>query len=456
MSKRISMLCGLLLVVAMAFSAIGCGGAPATEPTDGAQTSGDATATESTSAAEPVTLKFWDMAWGPADAFPVESEKIIAKYTSEVAPHVTIEYTNLPWSNWYEQFSTAVASNGAPDVCTGGGYMPFQFSVNDEMADLQWIVDEWKKEGTDKDFYEGMLDYWRYHDKQVGIPFNYDARATYIRIDWLEEKGLSMPENYDDFIAVAKAFTDKDKEIYGCVFGVGTGSAGPFTQMGTNNGGAYYNKDGSANVDNPRTLQVMRFFNTLQEEGCLPEGIVNYSGDDRDKLFLAGKAGISLASAGNFKTYLDGGLTIDQVSVLPPMTSPNGTKFAQVNPNAYMVFETSEHKEEAMKFLKWYSENTYTIWTDGKQDGLPARKSYLEGDEFKQPYRQQMIDYILNNAVQAVYPMQSGVPSMSSVEGQKFDMTLLQSALTMDEDGWKDTLATLQTQLEGLIADLDK
>ena len=112
------MLCSLLLVVAMAFSAIGCGGAPATEPTDGAQTSGDATATESTSAAEPVTLKFWDMAWGPAEAFPVESEKIIAKYTSEVAPHVTIEYTNLPWSNWYEQFSTAVASNGAPDVCT--------------------------------------------------------------------------------------------------------------------------------------------------------------------------------------------------------------------------------------------------------------------------------------------------------------------------------------------------
>ena len=32
----------------------------------------------------------------------------------------------------------------------------------------------------------------------------------------------------------------------------------------------------------------------------------------------------------------------------------------------------------------------------------------------------------------------------------------MQAALTMDEDGWKDTLATLQTQLEGLIADLDK
>ena len=456
MSKRISMLCGLLLVVAMAFSAIGCGGAPATEPTDSAQTSGDATATESTSAAEPVTLKFWDMAWGPAEAFPVESEKIIAKYTSEVAPHVTIEYTNLPWSNWYEQFSTAVASNGAPDVCTGGGYMPFQFSTNDEMADLQWIVDEWKKEGTDKDFYEGMLDYWRFHDKQVGIPFNYDPRATFIRIDWLEEKGLEMPETYDDFIAVAKALTDKDQGIYGVAFGVTTGSAGPFMQFATGNGGMCYNKDGTANVDNERNLQVMKLFNTLQKDGSLPEGIVNYSGDDADKLFMAGKAGISIRSAGGFNTYLNGGMTIDQVAVMPPLTSPSGTKNGQVNPNAYMMFEQSQNKEEGMKFLKWYSENTYTIWTDGKQDGFPARISYLEGDEFKKPQRAQIIDRVLSNAVQLVYPLQSGVPSASSVEGQKFDQTCMQAALTMDEDGWKDTLATLQTQLEGLIADLDK
>ena len=29
-----------------------------------------------------------------------------------------------------------------------------------------------------------------------------------------------------------------------------------------------------------RNLQVMNFFRTLKDEGCLPDGIENYSGDE--------------------------------------------------------------------------------------------------------------------------------------------------------------------------------
>ena len=123
-----------------------------------------------------------------------------------------------PWNNNFEQYSTAVASNSAPDVAIGNGFMPFQFAVNDEAADIGWIVDEWKKEGTDGDFLEGMLDYYVYHDKVVGIPFNYDPRATYYRADLLAEKGLQCPTTYDEFINVTKQMTDKENEFYGFAF----------------------------------------------------------------------------------------------------------------------------------------------------------------------------------------------------------------------------------------------
>jgi len=457
MSKRISIVFCLLLVVAMAFSIVGCNNQPATDPSTSAASSGDASASASAEA-EPVTLKYWDMAWGPAETFPVAAEGIIKKYTSEVAPHVTIEYTNLPWSNWFETYSTAVASNGAPDVAIGGGFMPFQFAVNDEAADLKWIVDEWKKEGTDNDFLEGMLDYYVFKGKTVGIPFNYDPRVMYIRKDWLADKGLSMPTTYEEFINVAKAFTERDKEIYGVAFGVVTNSAGPFSSTATGNGGMLYNKDGSANINSDRNLQVMNFFRTLKDEGCLPDGIENYSGDDATKLFNAGKAGIVIKSCGDYKNArTKDGFTADQVCVLPPLKSPSGVQKEQLCVNGYLVFEQSQHKEEAMKFLKWYSENSQDLWVSGGQDGYPARLSFMnELDEFQKDYRQDVIKNVLNNSITLCYPLISGVPSASAAEGQKYDMICMQAALTMDEAGMKKTLEDLQAEFQKTIEDQDK
>ena len=455
MSKRNSIALCLLLVVAMAFSIVGCSQPAADDSASSASSS--AAASESAESAEPVSLEYWDMAWGPAETFPAAAEAIIEKYTTEVAPNVSINYTNLPWANWFETYSTAVASNGAPDVAIGGGFMPFQFAVNNEAADLSWIIEEWEKEGTTDDFLEGMLDYYVYNDKVVGVPFNYDPRTMYIRKDWLEEKGLSMPTTYDEFIEVAKAFTDKSTETYGVVFGVTTNAAGPFMSMATGNGGMLYNEDGTANINNERNLQVMKLFRTLKDEGCLPDGIEGYAGEDATKLFNAGKAGICIKSCGDYKNAVtNDGFTTDQVCVLPPLKSPSGVQKQQLCINGYMVFEQSENKEEAMKFLKWYSENSQDLWVSGGQDGYPARLSFMdELDEFQKDYRQDVIKNVLSNSISLCYPLQAGVPSASMAEGQKYDMICMQAALTMDEAGMKKTLEDLQAEFETIIKEQD-
>nr|WP_249284711.1 sugar ABC transporter substrate-binding protein [Luoshenia tenuis] len=399
------------------------------------------------------------MAWGQAEKYPPAAEAIIEKYTSEVAPNVSINYTNLPWTSWFEQYSTAVASNGAPDVAIGGGFMPFQFAVNDEAADISWIVDEWKKEGTDDDFLEGMLDYYVYHDKVVGIPFNYDPRATYYRADMLEEKGLQCPTTYDEFISVTKQMTDRDKGIYGFAFGVVSDSAGPFSNYATGNGGMLYNEDGSANINNERNLQVMKFFRTLLDEGVLPEGIEGYSGPDAVKLFNANQAVFCYKGVGDYKNAVTtDGFTTDQVKIMPPLKSPSGVQKAQLCVNGYMVFEQSDQKQEAMKFLKWFSENSQDLWDSdkGAQDGFPARLSFMnELDEFQKDYRQEGITKILNNGITLCYPLLSGTPSASMAEGQKYDMILMQAALTMDEAGMKKTLEDLNTEFQQIIDEQD-
>ena len=458
MSKRISVVFCLMLAVAMAFSLVGCA-QPAADSTASSAPSGDASASTEAGSGEAITLEFWDMAWGPAEKYPPTAEAIAHRYTEEVASNVTINYTNLPWNNNFEQYSTAVASNSAPDVAIGNGFMPFQFAVNDEAADIGWIVDEWKKEGTDGDFLEGMLDYYVYHDKVVGIPFNYDPRATYYRADLLAEKGLQCPTTYDEFINVTKQMTDKENEFYGFAFGVVSDSAGPFSNYATGNGGMLYDKDGNANINSERNLQVMKFFRTLLDEGCLPEGIEGYSGPDATKLFAAGQAAFCYKAVGDYKNAVTtDGYTTDQVKIMPPLKSPSGVQKAQLCVNGYMVFEQSAHKEEAMKFLKWFSENSADLWDQekGAQDGFPARLSFMnELDEFQKDYRQEGITKILNNGITLCYPMLNGSPSAAMAEGQKYDMIILQAALTMDEQGMKDTLEKLNNEFQQIIDEQD-
>ena len=458
MSKRISVVFCLLLVVAMAFSIVGCS-QPAADSSASSAPSGDASASAGADSSEPVELEFWDMARGKAEKYPPAAEAIIERYCTEVAPNVSIKYTNLPWGNWFETYSTAVASNGAPDVAIGGGFMPFQFAVNNEAADLQWIIDEWEKEGTTDDFLEGMLDYYVYHDKVVGIPFNYDPRATYYRDDWFKEKGVAVPTTYEEFISAAKQMTDKEKGIYGFAFGVVTDAAGPFMNYATGNGGMLYDKDGNANINNERNLQVMKFFRSLLDEGCLPEGIEGYSGPDATKLFSAGQAAICYKAVGDYKNAVTlDGFTTDQVKIMAPLKSPSGVAKAQLCVNGYLVFEQSENKPEAMKFLKWFSENSQDLWDQDKggQDGFPARQSFMnEMDEFKKDYRQEAITKILSNGITLCYPMISGAPSASAAEGQKFDMICLQAALSMDEAGMKKTLEDLNEQFQQIIDEQD-
>ncbi|WP_138296304.1 MULTISPECIES: sugar ABC transporter substrate-binding protein [unclassified Clostridium] len=438
------------LCAALAFALPGCG--PAEQ-----QTASTPPSETQSAANEPVTLEFWDMAWGPAEKYPVVAEEIIAKY-KEAAPHVTIKYTNLPWSNWFETYSTAVASNGAPDVATGGGYMPFQFAPKGESADLQWILDEWEKEGALGDFPEGFVEYFTWQGRQVGIPYNFSPRCIFIRKDWLEEKGLQEPKTWDEFIQMCKAFTDKEKGIYGFAFGVTNNAGGSFTQWAINNGGFTYDKEGNAALNSESNLETMRFFNRMKQEGILPEGIENYTGDDAQKLFGAGRLGAIYGASDWIVNSTTGDVSRDQVLVLHPLESPSGLQKNCIFINGYMMFEQSDQKDEGMKFLKWWSENNADLWEKGGMGSFPTRQSFLDTLEvLKTPVvKQPFTEYIIPDSVQTVYPMQNGTPSAAVVEGQGYDKQLIQSALTQDEAQWKELLNKLNDELAGLIAEMDQ
>lgn len=457
MTKKLSTLLCMLLIAAMVVSMVGCSKTPTEESAapeaEEASSEPVAEQSEEPESAEEITLEFWDMAWGPAGVYDVLAEEIAHRY-EDVATNVKIEYTNNPWANCFELYSTAVASGEAPDVGIGGGFMPFQFAVNGESADLQWIVDSFIAEGQEADFLEGALDYYMYDGVHVGIPFNYDPRLNCIRKDWLEELNLEMPTTYEELIEVAKAFSAKGDDYYGVAFGVTTDSSGPWINMAVGNGGPFYNEDGSANVNSERNKQVMQLFRTLKDEGCLPEGIENYTGPEAVAMFEGGYAGILIKACGNFKQAYEtmGG---DKVCVLPPLKSPSGVQKAQICVNGYMVFSQSEHLQESLEFLKWFNENNGDLWFKNAQDSFPARISMMNHETMQNEMRQDVIQNVLTNGVTMCFPLISGTASGASIEGLAYDQKILQAALVNDPATWEETLLEIEDEVIDLIADLD-
>jgi ABC-type glycerol-3-phosphate transport system substrate-binding protein len=132
------------------------------------------TTTPAPTKSEPVEVVFWDMVVG-GQKYPGLAEKLAAEATKDL-PNIKIKYQSIPWANRYETFSTAIAAHTGPDFSTGGGYQSFQFAGANEIMDISSVVDQWKANGTLKNYDENLIKYFQYKGMQVGIPWNYEPR----------------------------------------------------------------------------------------------------------------------------------------------------------------------------------------------------------------------------------------------------------------------------------------
>lgn len=135
------------LILAMSLSVLnGCGSEPEKmEKTEEKE--------ESSKSDGKINLEFWDMTWGPAEYIST-AEGLVQKF-NDSQDEIEVTYQSIPWDNFYQTFTTAIASESAPDVSTGSGYQQHQFAVMDEILSLDSIIEEWETEGKTDDLLEG-------------------------------------------------------------------------------------------------------------------------------------------------------------------------------------------------------------------------------------------------------------------------------------------------------------
>lgn len=450
MKKR---LLAAFLAGVMVFSLAACGGG-------GDSSSDSGTETESDSG-EKITLKFWDMVWGGSE-YAAEAEKLAQSY-SEVNPNVEIEYQSIPWANRYETFSVAIASGDGPDVSTGGGYQQHQFAATDNILPLNDIVEEWEAEGKLDDFPEGSFEFFQDSEgNQLGIPFNIDPRGIFYRKDIFEENGIEVPETWDELYAAVEQLTDAENDMYGLVYPAADSNANvSFMSWILANGGGVWDEDGiTPTWNSEENKETADFLASMRDAGFFPDGMASYEQADSQRMFLQGNAAMVIDSIG-FGTTIQaqGDDFAENVGIMPFPQGPSAEEPAMATAmNAYMVYSSTEHPEEAKDFIKWWSENNLELWTGAAACGSPPiRYSFLNdpayAEDGQNPFISDMIDMWIPIMKSTMYPAESANLAQNTIDSERWWMNTSQAILIGDKTT-DEILDEKQSEAETLIKDL--
>jgi putative aldouronate transport system substrate-binding protein len=395
-----------LIIAALALILSACTPAAPTEPPANQ-------ATEAPEVAAPTALPTEPPA--PTPEAPVDLEIWVSGRVTEAGPppedwvaydiikndlNINLKVVLLPGtqSDQDTKINTAAASNSLPDlffVNRDSWYKITEAGLTANVDELLPLMPERTKthysdpNRNNQVTYNGSL----YGLADPGNLVQTDAMV--IRQDWLDKLGLEAPKTLDDFLAVAKAFTNDDpdgngqKDTYGmCAFidgsGLNAAGLGPrfdfvygaYGVAGTWN--LTSKSDFGLNVRNPNYMKATEFIRTLNEEGVINPDWPTLKKDDFRVGWKQGKCGMmqeNFAALSTKSNYADFDANFPDGEWVPfdPPTGPDGDSSAGVTLTPARIYAVSQKAMDEGKgpavarLLEWMATDGYMLLAFGQE-----------------------------------------------------------------------------------------
>ncbi len=388
-----------------------------------------------------VTLNFWDMAWGNNSYFDVGKQLVNDFNNSHKG--INVVYRGTPWANWYQTFTTAIGSGTQPDISTGASFMGAQFSGANDVLPLDDLVEQVKQNGQYNDYLPGVFAPMLYKGHTITWPWAIDIRIPFYRTDFFQKAGVQVPTTWAEFRAAAKKLTGNGK--YGLVeSGADNITEHVLEALMINNGGGLFSPDKKLDfATNSRNVEALRFFSDLVQDGSVDPATTGYQSTDAIRAFSRGDAAMMIGGPG-WPSQMDASAQ-KNVGLIPPMTSPHGTKGTLYWVNNVIVYSGTKHPNETKEFLLWWVQNNKPLWTKGAAGPLPIRASYYDDPLFNTPIIQSIKSQYIPIAKSANAQANEVFPALNPLDGDGTLVTLGQNLL-----GKKDFNTSVQTAQAGL------
>ncbi len=249
-------------------------------------------------------------------------------------------------------------TNGAAGaVLFTGNDTPVNYGIRGAVLDLAQFPDY---QEMLKRFPEAAYTQFRYDGSLYALPETITFPVMFYRKDILAEIGLEVPETWDD-VKVAMTVLAKNQMEFGML-----PNEQLFASLLYQNGGQYYNEDGTASaLDSDTAVNVFKLFCNYYTDYKLDRAT---SVEER---FRTGESPIIIA---DYTTYNNFAVSAPDIAGLWSFTQIPGTvkedgtidRTVACTGLASMIMSDTKYPEEAWEFLKW--------WTDAETQTMYGRE----------------------------------------------------------------------------------
>jgi ABC-type glycerol-3-phosphate transport system substrate-binding protein len=142
--------------------------------------------------------------------------------------------------------------------------------------------------------------------KHWSVPSFSSTEVFYVRKDKLEEKGLALPETWEDVLTVAQAINDPDNQFWGWGKQMGTpswDSEVSFTAMLWAFGGKTWDEEGKPAINSPETRQLLDFLKSAWDAGVIPPDGPTWDDGGNNRAYQSEIVGLTLNTGGSESTF---------------------------------------------------------------------------------------------------------------------------------------------------------
>lgn len=331
-----------------------------------------------------ISVAILDRAAVPADQGSYE-DNWATRWINENSP-VQVEFVACPRGSTYSNYNLWLAAGECPDVI-----MEFQPEYCEEWANAGLLIDMGKYLDEYAPNYRaltpesvqawGMYAGGEYAIAQQRFANSVVNHMVYVRTDWLENLGLAIPTNWEEFENVVRAFSEDDPDGNGVKDTWGWSLKGHYenaieSMYGVQGNSWYKNADGTFDNANvmPEKLEAKKFLEKCYDNGWADKEYLT-NPDDQYSQFSTGKLGFLVCEHANLQNKswktLKENFPDATVAVMPSWT---GYGYYQERECQFLscVPTTCDNPEAVAMYIDWMI-----------TDGWEMLKYGVEGEDFR-------------------------------------------------------------------------
>jgi len=249
----------------------------------------------------------------------------------------------------------ANAGGRAPDIALGiSAHLPYQMAIRGAAADLTQFPGFTEVAGR---FSPGAFLPLMYEEGVFGLPETQDFYVLFYRTDLMSEFGLSVPNTWDDVVAILPALNRRGANFFVPMSSPAAHKPFMFTSPFFYQFGAdFYTPDGLATaINTPEGIAALTFMTDLFTLYSLPLQVANFYND-----FRYGNIPIGISNLVAYIMLTTAAPEIAgawNIALHPGRADETGeiVRWAAGSAQMTMMLAQSMRQEEAFKFMEWWT-----------------------------------------------------------------------------------------------------